>query len=183
MVTIAEFTAPPLQADPDEIEHFLQDYLQDDIHLVAIIPDAQTADGRWFGADITAAATWAIEQNEGGAGIYFSPNRVRAGLHKKSTKADVLAARFAHVDIDPPKDGSAWDPGAAARELEDLELPPSFVLFSGGGLQAFWRLGTNVPDREPVEAINRGIRDHFGADSSWNIDRVMRLPGTINFPN
>src|SRR5690606_27995740 len=34
-----------------------------------------------------------------------------------------------------------------------------------------------------VEAINRGIRDHFGADACQNVDRVMRLPGTINFPN
>lgn len=183
MVSIAEFTAPPLQADPDEIEHFLRDYVKDDLHLVAIEPDTRMIDGRWFADDVEAAAQWAIDWNKSGRNLYWTANRARPGVGKKPAKSDLAAFRFIHLDVDPPKDGRPWDRGAVERELADLPCPPSFTLFSGGGIQAFWRLEEDAANMEAIEAINRGIRDRFEADDCQNVDRVMRLPGTINWPD
>ena len=57
------------------------------------------------------------------------------------------------------------------------------LLISGGGYQAFWKLDEPLYDFEKAEAINRGLALAVGADDCFNIDRIMRLPGTINWPN
>ena len=36
---------------------------------------------------------------------------------------------------------------------------------------------------ERVEAENRAIDAALGGDATFNIDRLLRLPGTLNFPN
>lgn len=154
--------------------------LLDQIHLVAIKPDGGTT-GRDFGTDQEAAIDWATAQNSSGRNIYWTVNRVRSGVDKKPAKVDIVGARFAHVDIDPPKDGSEWDRGAALEQLQSLS--PSMILDSGNGVQAFWRLDGQEYAHEQVEAVNIAIRDHFGADSCQNIDRLMRVCGFINYPN
>jgi hypothetical protein len=154
----------------------------DQIHLVAIVPNGPAA-GKDFGTDIDAAAAWAIKQNREGKNIYFTVNEVRPGVNKKPEKADIVAVRFAHVDIDPPKDGGPFDASAVCERLENSVTPPSFVNWSGNGVQAFWRLerGATV---ETTEQINRGLIAVFGGDrGTQNIDRLMRVPGTDNYPN
>ena len=61
------------------------------------------------------------------------------------------------------------------------------IIDSGGGYQAFWRL------REPVvltpnnvvelEGYNKRLAAALGGDDCHNLDRIMRLPGTINLPD
>lgn len=156
--------------------------LLNQIHLVAIKPDGGTT-GRDFGTDAEAAIEWAAAQNSSGRNVYWTVNRVQPGVHKKPTKCEVTQARFAHVDIDPPKDGSEWDREKALLGLQALTAQPSFIVDSGNGLQAFWRLSGQECTQEQVEAVNIALRDHFGADSCQNIDRLMRVPGFINYPN
>jgi hypothetical protein len=165
----------------DDLRDFLA-YLGGYIHLVAIMPDGPTI-GRDFGNDKESAAAWALEQNAEGKNIYFTVNRVRPGVNKKPTKADIAAVRFAHVDIDPPKDGGSFDALAICDRLENSVTPPSFFNWSGNGVQAFWRLkpGATI---EQTEQVNRGLIAAFGGDAgTHNIDRLMRVPGTDNHPN
>jgi hypothetical protein len=60
---------------------------------------------------------------------------------------------------------------------------------SGGGYQAFWLLEEPfVVDGEParaeeIERFNQQLAALFGGDNCHNIDRVMRLPDTVNLPN
>lgn len=153
----------------------------DQIHLVAIVPDGP-AIGKDFGNDKDAAAAWAQEQNAQGKNIYFTVNRVRPGVNKKSTKADIDSVRFAHVDIDPPKDGGPWDADKTCDDLIASRCPPTTIIWSGNGWQAVWRLepGATI---EQVEQANRGLIAAFGGDGpTWNADRLFRLPGTINYP-
>ena len=62
-------------------------------------------------------------------------------------------------------------------------------MFSGGGYQAFWKLEEPLTldgsDREAEEAKRWNLQIEFilKADNCHNIDRVMRLPGTINRPD
>ena len=157
----------------------------DQIHLVAIHPDRKNAIpiGKDFATDIDAAINWSITQNANGWNIYWTVNRVLDGLHKKPTKADIVGTRFVHVDIDPPKGNQAvFDKGAVALELALLDTAPSFVIDSGNGLQAFWRLAEDSPQAD-IEAVNIALRDMFEADNCQNIDRLMRVPGFVNFPD
>ena len=61
--------------------------------------------------------------------------------------------------------------------------PPTVTVFSGGGFQAFWALGEPTEDLHRVERLNAALAHQLGGDNCHNIDRIMRLPGTINVPN
>lgn len=154
------------------------------IHLVAIHPKAPAIYGQHFERDVDTALAWTEKQNGEGFGIYWSVNAVRRLRHKKPAKADISHARFIHVDIDPPKSGGKFDKEAIVDALTGLAHPPSFVIDSGGGLNALWRLDDPCENLASIEAINQQVREYFDADpGTWNIDRVLRVPGTINYPN
>jgi hypothetical protein len=153
----------------------------DQIHLVAIGPNERIT-GYDFGTDLNAALIWAERENAE-ANIYWTVNSTRPRLNGKPRKGDIRAARFVHVDIDPPKTGGAFDKGAIIAAMEDLRTPPSFVIDSGGGLQAFWRLDGPALNLASIETINLQVRDFFEADACQNIDRLMRVPGSVNWPD
>ena len=134
----------------------------DQVHLVAIHPNGLKIVGREFGNSIDGpggAIEFAATQNAAGLNIYWTVNAVEPGLHSKPAKRDVTAARFVHVDIDPPKTGGRFDKDSVIASLDSLAAPPSFIVDSGGGLQAFWRLDGRHANLEAVEQINR----------QWNI--------------
>lgn len=153
------------------------------IHLVYIHPKAPAVYGRHFERDVDAALAAAEKANADGLNVYWTVNAVRRHCDKKPTKGDITHARFVHVDIDPPKTGGKFDKQEINAALSDLDNPPSFVIDSGGGLNAYWRLDDPCENLASIEGINLQVRDYFGADACQNIDRVMRVPGTINYPN
>ncbi|MFT7359270.1 hypothetical protein [Parasphingorhabdus sp.] len=170
--------------DPDTVRSFCADLAREgQIHLVSIAPDSGSICGRDFASDVDGACNWALEQNETGKGVYWTVNSVASGIQNKPKKTDIAACRFAHADIDPPKDGAEFDRAAALDSLVLSPCPPSFIIDSGNGLQAFWRLDEPCENTSHIEAINKGIQHAFKADSCFNVDRLMRVPGLINWPN
>jgi hypothetical protein len=135
---------------------------------------------RWFG------------NRQGKANIYFTPNIVSEAFAegtkpKKPKKTDIVGALGLHIDIDPrPGFDIAEEQERILGELRSYHLPPTVIIFSGGGYQALWRL------REPflingdplnvdlIEAQNRKLAADLGGDNTHNIDRILRVPGTIN---
>jgi hypothetical protein len=165
----------------DSISTFLTQPLKDQIHLVVIPPDG-TPEGKDFSTNADTAIKWSKERNDSGGNIYYTVNAVRPGTNKKPLKSDIAGVRFGHVDIDPPKDGSAWNPQDTLKELMNFSAPPSFVVWSGNGWQALWRVRDS--SLEQVEEINKALILRFGGDKgTWNADRLFRLPGFINYPN
>lgn len=119
--------------------------------------------------------------------IYFAPAALRDAFLGKPRKGDCLGSSYAWVDVDPPK-GMALDPEALAAwqraalaEIEATDLPPAqIVVSSGRGLWLYWRLPRMATPKE-VEAINYALASRFGGgDACHNIDRVARLPHTLN---
>ena len=155
----------------------------DQIHLVAIPSNAKAETHSRFFDSVDDAIEWARPYNENECGIYWTANYVPDNFHRKPSKANIRGARFAFVDIDPPKNGGAFDKPSILGALESLDCAPSFIIDSGNGLQAFWRLCEEHRDLPEIEAINRQLRDYFDADDCWNIDRLMRLPGSVNWPS
>lgn len=126
-----------------------------------------------------------IDAQQGTRNVYFSPARAKGFPSKKTTKADIDAVPALHVDLDPrPGEGRVQ----IEVDLRAYDPPPSVIVCSGGGLQGYWLLAEpqlirSLADIERIEAYNRRIRDDLGADHCQNIDRIMRLPGTINLPS
>ena len=141
-----------------------------------------------------------LEAEGGRRNLYFTVNPARwdAPRQKKPAQYDMAALAWLHVDLDPDKS----KPLAAERErilslLRNLPggiPPPSCILDSGGGYQAFWRLeapleltgedaSARAASAQAAAAWNRGLEEALGGDSCHNLDRLLRLPGTLNRPD
>lgn len=156
------------------------------VSVSAILPDGPITTRSVRPDDVGGLASF-IAENNGRANLYWSVNPVRTKLDKKATKSDIAAMAYLHVDIDPRTGFPLEDERARIHALiEKFPGPkPNIVIDSGGGYQCFWRM------REPIyangniahlESYNRRIQQALGADDCWNIDRIMRLPGTLNLP-
>lgn len=140
--------------------------------------------------DLDTAGAWIAARN-GRANIYVMINPARGPLASKAKKEDVEELAFLHVDMDV-KTGDLPSGLAAIRSKLEVFAPrPSGVIFSGGGYWGFWRLapgetlylaGDNIRITD-AEAYNRGLERVLDADNCHNVDRICRLPGTINLPD
>lgn len=126
--------------------------------------------------------------------IYFSVNPTRYPMEKKAERADMASLDFLHVDVDPRAGEDLVEEQERILRLFKEDLPegipePTCVVFSGGGYQGFWRLADPAPldgdlaKCEEAKLYNLQIELAFDADSCHNVDRIMRLPGTVNRPD
>lgn len=161
--------------------------------LVAIPPDKK---GRLLASTFTdakKAEEWAKEQNKT-RNLYFSVNPTSKNIHKKPTKNDISQLEWLHVDVDPRVADDFEEERTRIKSLLNGGMPkdipaPSLVIDSGGGYQAFWRLSEPLAlDGDPekiaqAEAYNIELANRLGGDHCFNVDRVMRLPSTTNWPD
>lgn len=145
------------------------------------MPDEQDAMLEW------------LDVNRSGANAYYHANRVRGRLTKKASREDIAEVCLLHVDVDPRAGESLVEEHERIRGLllgpSPRGLPPpTCVVFSGGGYQAFWKLREPIPIKdlpaaEDAALFNLEIANRLGGDSCHSIDHLLRLPGTINWPN
>jgi hypothetical protein len=186
--------------DPEAALAFLDDFFgADKRHLVAIKKPNGIEAHHYDSADRDGQQKFITDHSAAGFDIYFSPNPIKGTIHKKATKNDVIEATHLWIDLDPRKN----EPLDAERDamvslltsnLPQRVPPPNRVIDSGRGFWGYWRLatpqpvdgslnGVNGPLTEAVECYGRGIEQAFGdrfADGCRNIDRIARLPGTVN---
>lgn len=143
--------------------------------------------------NLEKCAVWIEQRNVARQNVYYSPNRPRAGVRKKASKEEMDVALWAYVDIDPCAGESLESEQKRILDLLQEERPasvpePSAIVFSGGGYQVLLRLDQSIAltDAEKIEAYearNRGLEDLLGGDNCHNCDRILRVPGTVNWPN
>jgi hypothetical protein len=162
------------------------------ITLIAILPDAQLVHARTFSrGEEDAACAWITDHQRSERNIYWQPNETRPDCTRKPGKSDMVAALCRHCDIDPD---DARFPLAEERErlsrlatfLSRSEHPPTCVIDSGNGVQALWATQREALTPEViarVEAETAALERSLGAGGTHNVDRLLRLPGTLNFPN
>lgn len=165
------------------------------ILLVVIDPlKVKPTTGRTFAmpAQLDAAIAWAEERNRSGLNCYFTPNAATGVLHKKAGKSDMTEGAYMWADCDPsPLAHGGYE---RAREhilrvaVPTLTAVCSIVIDSGHGAQGLLRLANPVnlarPElREHYESINQRVGALYDGPSTFNCDRVLRLPGTLNYPN
>ena len=149
--------------------------------------------------DVSAAAGWAELMNAD-HNVYFTVNRVRGSMNIKPKKEHIEEAVFLHVDLDPRKPRSdmrvdelaGWNEEERSRilaELEAFDPRPTIVVDSGGGYQALFRLdaamyvGGDLTRAAEVEAYNRQLGIVLKGDNTQNVDRILRVAGTVNWPD
>jgi len=159
--------------------------------LTAITLDKKSIDTQTF-TNAEEVKKW-LEQYGKNRNIYFSVNPTIHPVNKKPMREDVKSLDWLHVDIDP-RVGEDIDE-ERKRALHILQNPPNnipaptVIVFSGGGYQGFWKLlepkEINGEEAlfEDAKRYNQALELAFGADNCHNVDRIMRLPGTINRPD
>jgi hypothetical protein len=152
--------------------------------LTAIPPSKQGIYTRAF-ATLEQARAF-IEEHNGKSNLYFPVNPIRQPMNKKPSAGDISHLAWLHVDLDP-RAGEDID-AERSRILGLLcahDPEPTCIIDSGGGYQGFWRLEEPVPVDDPEQAKlwNMALERELGGDCCHNIDRIMRLPGTINLPD
>ena len=137
--------------------------------------------------------TWLAKYN-GKRNLYFHVNSPMRDLTKKADREDIRSVDWLHVDIDPRAGEDLAEERGRALALLTTDLPegvpaPTVIIFSGGGYQAFWKLeepiqiNGDLPTAEDAKRYNVQLEIRFGADNCHNIDRIMRLPNTMNIPD
>jgi len=135
-------------------------------------------------SEMQDAVTWAAKHN-GKRNLYFNVNRSSRPLTKKAQKDDITAAAYLHVDVDArAREDLTTEFERIKKALTEFVPAPTFIIFSGGGYQAFWQLKEAITDPPTkVEAYNKQLENLLGGDHCFNVDRIMRLPGTMNIPD
>lgn len=158
--------------------------------LTAIHPDRKGITTQTFRPGQEIALQQFLRKHNGVRNIYWSVNEPLRDLSKKAEKADIAWAHFLHIDIDPRAGEDLQDERERAlRLLQEASPKPAVIVDSGGGYQGFWRLEEPVPINgdivaaEEFERYNIHLERVFGADNCHNVDRIMRLPGTVNIPD
>jgi hypothetical protein len=139
---------------------------------------------------------------DAGKDVYVAVSVAKAsGLHDTritSANAAGIFGLWADIDIADPDVHKKWNLpptlDAALEVLDAVGAEPTLVVHSGHGLQAwwlftdFWEFGTEDVRLEAAglaERWNRTLQQragerHWIIDSTYDLARVMRVPGTLN---
>ncbi|MBI2417231.1 MAG: hypothetical protein HYV28_04900 [Ignavibacteriales bacterium] len=104
-------------------------------------------------------------------------------------KVNCKELRVVYADIDYGKAGHKRKPKYETKEevetvIKNCKLPPTIAVSSGHGYQLLWKLdqpyelGSAGNDR--IERLMRKLGEHLGGDPVQNVDRIFRMPYTLN---
>lgn len=126
--------------------------------------------------------------NDGGCGIYFTPNACKGG--RKEENLVRINAVYADIDVAKEGDNMAVESIKEKKEfiidkLEYTYAPPNFIIDTKNGLQAIWLVleeELTTESKKKFKTIIEGII-HFTegvgskGDQVKDLTRVLRLPG------
>jgi hypothetical protein len=156
---------------------------------------------RWFPAQDLAGAVKEAESMARNKDVYFGIGLQQGNLgpNSRGTAASVIALPGFWLDLDvrgTAHKGEDLPPTAEAARalLGEFPLPPTMVVHSGHGLQAWWLfrklwIFTCEEERRKAQELSRRFQAALQAKArthGWRIDntsdlaRVLRLPGTFN---
>lgn len=138
--------------------------------------------GALFGIQrIDDAVKFAVEMNKDGKNVYVGVNPRKPGsrMSKRASDADVEIAVWQFADIDKHEAVEALKP--------KLALPPNINVITGRTPNPrphlYWLLDEPVRNLEEWSARQQGLAAKLCGDPVINPSRIMRLAGTVNYPN
>ena len=132
--------------------------------------------------------------------LYWPVNPPNRQMRKKAERQDLKELRYLHVDLDPIAGEDLDAEREKIYEALTTKLPPgvpepSAILDSGGGYWGLWilsepmKLDGTIALAEEAKLWNVALENAFNkvlpgrADGCHNIDRIARLPGSVNYPD
>lgn len=111
-------------------------------------------------------------------------------LTGQGTKDHIKEVIAFYADVEAGQDGHKKASFYATKEealqaIRSFKYRPSFIIDSGHGYHCLWlfkepyMLGEDV-DLEYYEAMNRGIQKVLKADTTADVTRILRVPGSFN---
>lgn len=170
---------------------FLQSFRSQGYHnLVAIDPQTEKVTGITRPVGHQDLYDF-IEKHNDNQNLYYSVNEPKPDAPDDKLKKDnIKSINGVWVDMDPDKSKPFEDERkrvlSFADSLKSTETPPTYIVDSGGGIQAFWLFEKPFAATHKAignaEALNRGLQEKFDTDIVHNVDRIMRIPFTTNIP-
>jgi hypothetical protein len=178
-----------LKSDPRRALEFLKSLYSNGPWVLTAIHPAEKGGVITETLESDRAVEQFVQKHNKTSNVYYSVNPVKGKVTKKAAKTDIASAAYLHVDADPD-DGESPElfKKRILPKIEAHKPAPTFVVNSGNGVNLLWRLDAPVTlngaeDWEDIEARNAGLAKQFEADpSTKNIDRILRLPATVNYP-
>jgi hypothetical protein len=166
---------PEPSPDPIEILSFLKGMKSGSRYdLVAIEPDGKVSAKTFQSGREGDLVEWIIRKNKH-QNIYFHVNTVAEHVrNRKAKKEEIVEVVALKADVDDKE---------ALPRIRAHQPPPPLIVFTGGGFQPYWFLRTATNEFGRVERINMEIARQLGGDHTHNVDRLFRVPGTVNWPN
>ena len=130
---------------------------------------------------VNAAATRGVNLYVG-----IATRRTMSRAEGAGGKENLAASRALWVDCDFKAEG---DRERFEELLRTFPMPASMIVFSGGGMHTYWLLEepfdlTTEADVLRFEYALKGLCDYFDADrAATDASRILRVPGTINYPD
>jgi hypothetical protein len=172
-----------MEGDTDAALDFLRRWHGETARIVITIdPITEATRRRDFAPGEEAAMRAYIDAAQGRLNCYTPVNCAGPGA-STPTKKEMVAARGLHVDADLKDVG--LDAESALARLRRFDPPPTAIIFSGGGHWPLWKFAApyngSAEWRDKIERVNEGLHKATGANPTCrNVNRLMRLPGTIN---
>jgi hypothetical protein len=149
------------------------------LSLSAIHPDRQhSVPSRHIHLDdkdsLKLALAKLMQSNELGWGAFVAVGlrKQDLGRWRRGGLADVLALPALFVDIDAPAE-------EALLRLTQHDPMPSCILYSGGGVHAYWWLDEPTSELGTAARVLELLRRRYGGDA-LSVSQSMRLIGSIN---
>lgn len=188
----ANSVVPFHRVDVSVAVEFLRLFDPDGFHHLCHMPvDGGSPTGRIFPPGAWDDMRAFLENAPPNVNHYFSVNEPAAdtpAFTPKCSKAQIARVRAVAVDLDLDKSKPLEDARTEVEFKAFVLVPrPSLIVDSGGGMHAYWRLDEKLPadaSRDLVEALGRSAAHMSEGDpQTFNLDRILALPGTVKFPN
>ena len=176
--------------DIDAAINFLRSWHpEENWHICHMLPDGGALRCKTFApAEADECAAFIEKRQAEGHNLYFNLNPW-ALRDKKARDADVPRVVGLGFDLDPTGSlDTEFQPNALGA-LADLE--PTFIMSSGRGVWGFIRLTEPTVDLELARAVGVALQKRlnaqpgrcYKADNVADPSRIVRLPGSVNFPD
>jgi len=181
-----------MKTDCETIKHFFESIIfahHEKAYVYAIKEGTNVKSYSFRLSNLDDAIEWIDHANiSEKRNIYFSLN-----LHDcptKPKKQHITELVAFHVDVDMPPaiaSGTINERKKWISETEEKFDDPASLIYSGNGVQAIWSLCVphvvTVDNLPILEQHNAQFAAKYNGDHCHNIDRILRVPGTVNWPN
>jgi putative DNA primase/helicase len=137
---------------------------------------------QYWPTTLDEAAAIAMKRSETES-VYYGVTTRRNQSSGKKNNVSHFPGVWVDVDFKDFKGGEkeAWE------KLDAFPLKPTIIVHTGGGLHLYFLLTESIPITSDLvlelEALNKAFVRALGGDGCHSLDHILRIPGTVNWPD